>query len=326
MDSSSPSYPSDNPAQEPAALLRRIRRSGFGHFARQIYPAAKLQKLSVWAHTTCPNRDGTLGRGGCTYCLNQSFTPAYALERTSVTEQLLRGREFFARKYRSMQYLAYFQSYTSTYASVEALRRQYQEALSVPDVVGLVVSTRPDCLPDELLQLLSGYALHHPVLLELGVESTLDATLQRINRGHTYAQAADAVRRAAQAGLHTGVHLILGLPGEGEEDVAHHARQISRLPVELVKLHQLQILKGTPMAREYALHPEHFTPLSASAYARLCLSFMRHLREDICIDRFVSQSPPHLVVAPRWNIKNYQFIPLLERLAVGEVGAIAQGE
>ncbi len=298
-----------------ASLLRRIENSGFGRFIGTIYPGVKVQKITINAGTSCPNRDGSRGRGGCSFCLNSAFSPAFAQAQRSITEQLEKGKEFFSRKYKDMKYLAYFQTYTSTYQDVSNVMAQYREALSCPDVVGLVVSTRPDCMPNELLSFLREVAQKYLVIVEYGVESTLDSSLVRINRGHTFAEAKEAIQRTADFGLRVGVHLILGLPGEMEHDVIEHARVISRLPISLVKLHQLQVLRGTAMAHLYEKQPHLFVPLTPDSYAQMCLSFVSHLREDIHLDRFVSQSPKHLVLAPDWNIKNFEFHHLLIKKA-----------
>lgn len=296
-------------------LQKRIEQSGFGSFIKQLYPEEKVQKITINAGTSCPNRDGTKGRGGCTFCLNKAFSPAYSLGRKSVVEQLHEGKNFFARKYKSMKYLAYFQTYTSTYQDIDSVIDQYQQALSVPDVIGLVVSTRPDCMPDEILIYLHSISQEYIVIIEYGLESTSNTTLSLINRGHSVEEAHTTILKTAEYGLHIGVHLILGLPDETVADVIHHAQTISQWPIDLVKLHQLQILKGTGMESLYATQPERFMKLTPDLYADLCLLFVSHLRENIHLDRFVSQSPPEIVIAPEWNIKNFEFHHLLIKKA-----------
>ncbi len=274
----------------------------------------KVQKLTVNAGMTCPNRDGRVGRGGCTYCNNRSFNPAYCADGRSVALQLEEGKEFFARKYPQMKYLAYFQSFTNTYGDRERLMALYEEALGVPDVVGLVLGTRPDCVENALLDDLAD--LHRRcgfVMLEYGVESCSDAVLRRINRGHDFACAADAIRRTAERGLPVGAHLILGLPGEEENSHIEAARKMSELPLNVLKLHQLQLVRGTKMAEEYAAHPGDFRLYEPEEYAALVVDFLEYLRPGIAVERFTSQSPADLLIAPDWGLKNYEFVELVKR-------------
>ena len=222
----------------------------FSTFLKRHFPF-KVQKISLNAGFTCPNRDGTKGYGGCTYCNNQTFNPEYCRTDKSIVQQLEEGKLFFARKYPQMKYLAYFQAYTNTYGGLEALRRKYEEALAVDDVVGLVIGTRPDCMSDELLDYLAEQKERTFVLIEYGIESTSDKTLRRINRGHTWAETVDAVRRTSEREILCGGHVILGLPGETRADMVRQAEDISSLPLTTLKLHQLQLIRGTRMAREY---------------------------------------------------------------------------
>ena len=267
----------------------------------------KVQKISINAGFTCPNRDGSVGYGGCTYCNNQTFNPAYCHTDKSVSRQLEEGKLFFAHKYPEMKYLAYFQAYTNTYGALEELKRKYEEALGVEDVVGLVIGTRPDCMPDTLLDYLEKLARHTFLLVEYGIESTDDNTLARINRGHTFAVSADAVRRTAARGILTGGHIILGLPGEDKGMLVKQAGVLSELPLTTLKLHQLQLIKGTRMAAEYEQAPEAFHLYTADEYIDLVIDYVEHLRPDIVLERFISQSPKELLLAPDWGVKNYQF-------------------
>ena len=267
----------------------------------------KVQKISLNAGFTCPNRDGTVGHGGCTYCNNQTFNPAYCRTEKTVTEQLEEGKQFFARKYPDMKFLAYFQAYTNTYAELEELKRKYEEALSVPDVVGLVIGTRPDCMPDALLDYLAELKERTFLLVEYGVESTDNVTLKRINRGHTYEVAEEAVRRTASKGIRVGAHIILGLPGEGRSALIKQAGLLSALPLTTLKLHQLQLIKGTRMAAEYHERPEDFHLYSADEYIDLVIDYVERLRPDMVLERFVSQSPKELLIAPDWGLKNHEF-------------------
>ena len=271
----------------------------------------KAQKLSVDAGLTCPNRDGTLGRGGCTFCDNRTFNPAYCRQGGSITDQLEAGKRFFSRKYPSMKYLAYFQSYSNSYGTLSHLKELYEEALRVPDVVGLVIGTRPDCMPDALLEYLEELNRRTFLLVEYGVESANEETLVRVNRGHTFAQARECIIRTAQRGIRVGVHMILGFPWETRSELIRQAQLIASLPITTLKLHQLQVIKGTQLAREYELHP---WPLpTAEEYVDLVLEYISHLPSSLVLERFVSQSPPEYVIAPRWGLKNHEFSALVKK-------------
>ncbi len=283
----------------------------FNAFLKRYFDR-KVQKISLNAGFSCPNRDGTVGWGGCTYCNNQTFNPAYCDTGKSVTRQLEEGKAFFAHKYPQMKYLAYFQAYSNTYAGIDELKRKYEEALAVDGVVGLVIGTRPDCVPDALLDYFESLNRQVFLLIEYGIESTDNRTLERINRGHTFEVAADAVRRTAERSILTGGHIILGLPGEEEGDLTLQAERLSRLPLTTLKLHQLQLIRGTRMAHEFAEHPDWFHLYTAEAYADLVIRYLEHLRPDLVIDRCISQSPKELLIAPDWGLKNYEFTNLLK--------------
>ena len=292
-----------------------LRYRSLNEYLSSIFPG-KVQKIAVNAALGCPNRDGTLGRGGCTYCSNASFSPSYT--KGDITVQIEAGKKFFEAKGKPWAYLAYFQSFTGTYGPTEKLIGLYEEALACPDVAGLVIATRPDCLAEDLLKYFrrrfgADAPEGHPYLLvELGVESTKDNTLERINRGHGWDCAREAILRLHDEGIATGVHLIIGLPGESEEDFIEHARKISELPISTLKLHQLQIIKGTAMAREYAAHPENFDLMTPERYASTVKRILEVLRPDIALDRFVSESPSDMVVAPRWGLKPAEFLALMK--------------
>ncbi len=266
----------------------------------------KVQKISVNVGLTCPNRDGTKGRGGCTYCNNQSFSPGYGTPSKTVSQQLEDGILFFSRKYPAMKYIAYFQSYSNTYGKINKLISLYEEALSYPDVVGLIVGTRPDCMPDGLLDYFQEKREETFVFIEYGVESTLNKTLERINRQHTWNESVEAIVKTAEKNIPVGAHLILGLPGESSNQMLSHADKLSQLPITSLKLHQLQIIKGTVMALEYKQKPESFHLFELSEYIDMCVSFAERLNPDIYIDRFASQSPKQLLIAPDWGLKNYE--------------------
>ena len=286
--------------------MNEIRYNDLSAYLSAHFPY-KVQKISLNAGFTCPNRDGTVGYGGCTYCNNQTFNPAYCKTEKTVTEQLEEGKQFFARKYPEMKFLAYFQAYTNTYAELEELKRKYEEALQVKDVVGIVIGTRPDCMPDTLLDYLEELNQRTFLIVEYGVESTDNDTLKRINRGHTFEVAEEAIRMTAARGIRVGAHIILGLPGETNDQLIKQAGVLSALPLTTLKLHQLQLIRGTRMAHEFEMQPEDFHLYSADEYIDLVIDYVEHLRPDIVLERFVSQSPKELLIAPDWGLKNHEF-------------------
>ncbi len=293
-------------------MIEAKRYTDFSDFLSRHF-THKVQKISVNAGFTCPNRDGSIGRGGCTYCNNHTFNPDYCATEKSVAQQLEEGKAFFSRKYPSMGYLAYFQAYTNTYDSMEVLRRKYEEALGVSGVQGLVVGTRPDCVSDELLDYFAALNKQTFVLLEYGVETVNDRVLRRINRGHDFSCSADAIRRTAERGIPVGVHMILGLPGETRDGILRQAEVLSDLPLDTVKLHQLQLIKGTRMAQEYEQNPQDFCLFSPDEYAELVADYLERLDARIAVERFTSQSPKHLLMAPDWKLKNHEFVELVKK-------------
>lgn len=280
----------------------------YGTWIRSRFPF-RVQKISVDAGFTCPNRDGRISTGGCIFCNNRTFNPSYCDSRHSVSQLLEEGKRFFARKYPDMKYLAYFQAYTNTYASLDRLKALYEEALGVEDVVGIVIGTRPDCMSDELLDYLSSLNERTFLIVEYGIESANDLTLQFINRGHTFEQSRQAISKTHQRGILTGGHIILGLPGEDAEESIRQASLISALDLDILKIHQMQIIRGTALERIYEQKPFHI--YSVDEYIRLIASYIQHLRKDLVLERFASQSPPELLVAPHWGLKNYEFTNLL---------------
>ena len=294
-------------------MAQQFLYNEFPLFLKRYFPY-KVQKISLNAGFTCPNRDGTKGQGGCTYCNNQTFNPEYCRTEKTIKVQLEEGKRFFAHKYPEMKYLAYFQAYTNTYAGLESLKRKYEEALSVDDVVGLVIGTRPDCMPDELLQYLENLNRQTFLLVEYGIETTCDETLKRINRGHTYADTVETVQRTAARGILTGGHVILGLPGESHDDMVSQAGVLSELPLTTLKMHQLQLIRGTRMAYEYEQNPAGFHLFNdVNEYIELVIDYIEHLRPDIVPERFVSQSPRELLIAPDWGLKNYEFTARVQK-------------
>ena len=280
----------------------------YGTWIRHRFPF-RVQKISIDAGFTCPNRDGKLSTGGCIYCDNRTFNPAYCQRKDSVARQLEAGKQFFARKYPEMKYLAYFQAYTNTYASIDHLRQLYEEALSVKDIVGIVIGTRPDCVSDELLNYLKELNQRCFLIVEYGVESANDETLRRINRGHTFEQSRLAIEKTHQRGILTGAHIILGLPGEDAQENLRQAPIISSLPIDILKIHQMQIIRGTRLAEEFERSPFHI--YSVEEYIELISCYIQRLRKDLVLERFVSQSPKELLIAPQWGLKNHEFTDLL---------------
>ncbi len=285
----------------------------FGTWMRERFPY-KVQKISIDAGFSCPNRDGKLSKGGCTFCNNESFNPSYCSPKESITEQIERGKKFFSKKYPDMKYLAYFQAYTNTYAPLAELQRMYEEALSVKDVVGIVIGTRPDCIEDALLDYLQQLNKRAFIIVEYGIESVNDETLRKIRRGHTFACSRDAIERTHARGILTCGHIILGLPGEDTAESLRQAPLISSLPLDFLKIHQLQIVKGTALAMQYAQQPFHL--YTVEEYIDLIIKYISLLRKDLIFERFVSQCPPEILIAPKWGLKNYEFTNLLNnRLA-----------
>ena len=300
-----------------------------GYYRRQY--GERLQKLVIDAGFTCPNRDGTVGRGGCSFCDNAAFHPSYSTSGKSIAEQIDEGIEFHQVRYRNTKhYLAYFQSYSNTYAPIPRLRELYLAALTHPKIVGIVIGTRPDCVDEEKLDFLAGLkageglgdwhrdGFEHPVVkVEYGIESCYDETLLRVGRGHDVAVAEKAVRMSAERGLEPGAHFILGLPGETREMLLGQCRFISSLPLHSVKFHQLQIVKGTRMEKEFAQVPQDFLRLSLPDYLDMVIDILERLRPDLDIERVAGEVPPRFVNETQWGlIRNFQILHLLdERLS-----------
>jgi radical SAM protein (TIGR01212 family) len=290
------------------------RFNDFRYRFRSFFPGEKIQKISVDPGFTCPNRDGSKATGGCTYCNNAAFTPYFSHVKETVTLQLQRGIGFFARKYPGMQYLAYFQSFSNTYAPVEQLQNLYQEALSFPGVRGLVIATRPDCIDEEKTGYLASLAKEHYIMLEIGIESHLDSTLRNTNRGHTFGDSVRALHMASRWNLNTTAHLIIGLPGETRDDWLDQARTISELPVGNLKLHQFQIHKDTAVADRYSREPGEFQLFTAEGYAETVVDYLELLNPDITVERFTSQAPSGFLIAPAWGLKNHEFTARVNKL------------
>ena len=302
-----------------------------GYFKRKY--GERLQKIVIDAGFTCPNRDGKVGRGGCTYCDNAAFHPAYSTAGKSLHRQMDEGIEFHKVRYRTTEhYLAYFQTFSNTYAPLERLKTLYEEALGHPQVVGIVIGTRPDCVDEEKLDYLAalaggsvlegwsrslageGVRTAPIVIMEYGIESCYDTTLVRINRGHDFETARRAVRMTAERGLDVGVHFILGLPGESRQMMLDSCAMINDLPIRSVKFHQLQIVKGTRMEKEFAERPEDFECFSLEEYLDFFVDMLERLRPDLSIERFVGEVPPRFVNETPWGlIRNVELIRLLDK-------------
>ena len=296
-----------------AAYFKRV----FGH---------RMQKVTINAGFTCPNRDGKISTGGCSFCDNAAFTPSYCDSTKSITQQIDEGIEFHRKRYRTaQQYLAYFQSFSNTYAPLERLRECYDEALAHPDIAGIVVGTRPDCVDEQKLDYFAELAQRKYVTIEYGVESCYDETLRRINRGHDFATAQRAIEMTAERGIHCGAHFILGLPGESDEMLISQVERINALPLTTIKFHQLQLFRGTPLAREWDEHPERFRFWTIEEYLDLFVEILRRLRPDIVIERFAGEAPPRYHHTEGWGlVRNEQLLAMLDKRL--EERGVHQGE
>jgi len=294
--------------------MEKIKRyNDFSSFIRRKFNG-RVQKVSIDAGFTCPNKDGTKGVGGCTYCNNNTFNPDYCKPIKPIKQQIEEGIVFFSKKYKTQKYLAYFQAFTNTYAPLTDLKKMYEEALSHPDVIGLVIATRPDSIKDEVLDYLEELAAAgNFIKLEFGLESTKNETLVEINRCQTHEEAIDAFKRADGRGLHLGGHLILGLPGETKEDMLNHARMVSQLPMNTLKIHHLQIVKHTMMAVQFKKTPEMFTFMELDEYIDLVVDFVELLKPEIIVERFFSESPASMLIHPKYGLKNFEVKHLVEK-------------
>lgn len=298
-----------------------IRDFPWGHTRRyNDYPTfiknrfgGRVQKLSINAGFTCPNRDGSKDFRGCSYCNNNTFRPDYCEPEKSITQQIEEGINFYEKKYLEMRFLAYFQSYSNTYGTTELLEKIYSEALAHNKIDGLVIGTRPDCVDDAILDLIADKSKDYFVTVEFGIESTLDRTLERINRQHSYQEATEAIKETRKRNIQMGAHLILGLPGESRDDQLEHAKRISELPIDTLKLHQLQIVKNTTFAKEYKNKSTDFHLYELEEYIGFCVDFLELLRPGIAVERFVNQSPGDMLIAPTWGLKNFEIVTKIEK-------------
>jgi hypothetical protein len=290
------------------------RFNAYSNYFRGIY-GARVQKVSIDAGFTCPNRDGTKGTGGCTYCNNDAFNPSYCIPAKSVSQQIEEGIQFHKWRYsEAVSYLAYFQAFSNTYAPVGTLKSLYSEALEYPGVIGLIIGTRPDCIDDEKLALLKELSGRYYVAVEYGIESCYNSTLIRINRGHTFEDAVEAVKKTAELGINTGAHFIFGLPGESRQAMLDQASVISGLPLKTVKFHQLQIIKGTRMEMEYQMKPSDFELFSWDEYLMFIISFLERLNPALVVERFTGEAPPRFLTGEGWGKKRSdQIVGLVEK-------------
>jgi len=289
------------------------RYNDFGRYMRKLFNG-RIQKLSINAGFTCPNRDGSKGVGGCTFCNNETFKPSYCQSDISIVEQVKKGSDLFTKRYPETKFLAYFQAYTNTYGELDNLIKLYEEALKLPKVVGLIIGTRPDCLPDSLLDYFEELQKRVYVSVELGIESTNNDTLIRVNRGHDFESTCDAVNRLHSRKIPVGAHLILGLPGETKEQMLEHATIVSQIPIKYLKVHQLQYVKGSVLGKDYSANPDRYKVFELDEYLNLIVDFVERLRPDIVLERFASQAPYDLLLAPKWGVKNFEITRMIEKL------------
>ncbi|MCD4664122.1 MAG: TIGR01212 family radical SAM protein [Bacteroidales bacterium] len=290
------------------------RYNSYSEYFKQQF-GERVQKVSVDAGFTCPNRDGSLAYGGCTYCNNDAFNPSYCQPSKSITQQLEEGIEFHLKRYRrAKKYLAYFQTYSNTYAPIQELKKIYSEALSHPKVIGMVIGTRPDCIDDEKLEYFKKLSEKYYIIIEYGIESCYNKTLKAINRQHTFEQSVEAIEKTASQGIKTGAHIIFGLPGESHEEMLKEADILSVLPINNIKFHQLQIIKNTVMAKEYRKKPNDFIFFSLDEYINFIIGFIERLNPNFIIERFTGEVPPRFLEGPDWGfIRNDQVKALIEK-------------
>jgi radical SAM protein (TIGR01212 family) len=276
------------------------RYNSYNEYFRRTF-GQRIQKVSIDAGFTCPNRDGSKGTGGCTYCNNDAFNPSYCQPAKSIEKQIDEGIEFHKIRYRRvLKYLAYFQTYSNTYAPVDQLKLLYRQALAHPDVVGLVIGTRPDCIDEIKLEFLKTIAGVHYLIVEYGIESTSNNALKLINRGHTYEESAEAIKRTSAAGINTGAHLIFGLPGVTRDEMLNQVDEISSLPLTTIKFHQLQIVRNTLMAKQFMENPDHFNLFTLDEYLDFIVRFVERLNPGIVIERFTGEVPPRFLINTPW--------------------------
>jgi len=270
---------------------------------------ARAQKLTIDAGFTCPNRDGTQGFNGCTYCNNEAFNPSYCMPQKSVQQQIDEGIEFHKNRYRRAAfYLAYFQAYSNSYDSLEKLKQIYQPAIEHPQIKGIVIGTRPDCLEEEKLNYFAELSQKMFVSIEIGIESIHDETLRKINRGHDFQCVVDALQRIKAKELHAGAHFIFGLPDETPEMWLEDVKIIDNLPINSIKFHQLQIIKGTQMEKEFGATPQSFYPFTMDTYIPFIVDFVERLNPAFAIERLAGEVPPRYLSVNNWGTIRYDVV------------------
>jgi radical SAM protein (TIGR01212 family) len=290
------------------------RFNTYPDFMRKTF-GGRVQKLTIDAGFTCPNRDGTRGTGGCTFCLNDAFNPSYCVPHKSVKQQIAEGIAFHEKRYRrATQYLAYFQAFSNTHDSIEKISLLYHEALSVGGVIGIVVGTRPDCMDEQKLEFFRKLSEKYHVVIEYGIESVYDKTLTRVNRCHTFEETALAIVNTARKGIHVGGHIIFGLPGESRQEMLKSAAVLSSLPLNSVKFHQLQIFKGTAMEQEYLRNPSDFTFFSEDEYLNFMVDYIELLNPHFIVERIAGETPPRYAVIRPWGPRYDQILVRFEKM------------
>jgi len=290
------------------------RLNAYSDYFRRHF-GQRVQKITIDAGFTCPNRDGSLGRGGCTFCNNRAFNPSYNHPEKSVRDQILQGMEFHKKRYRkATQYLAYFQAYSNTYADLDKLHALYEEALVVPGIIGIVVGTRPDCVDPLKLDFFQDLSKRCYVVIEYGIESVFDRTLLRVNRGHNVDSTYQAIKETAKRGIHVGGHLIVGLPGERREDFLETARTVSQWPLSSIKFHQLQLIKGTVMARDYQENPGDFMEFTMDSYLLLMMEMLEQLNPAMVVERIAGEVSPSLGLREGWGVRYDAVLRAFEEL------------
>ena len=290
------------------------RFNSYTEYFQRIF-GCRVQKLTIHAGFTCPNRDGSKGTGGCTFCNNDAFNPSYCQPGKGITRQIEEGIEFHRKRYSgSDKYLAYFQAYTNTYAHLDKLKTLYEKALAHPSVIGLAIGTRPDCIDEELLDYLAELSEHNYLIVEYGIESCYNNTLIRVNRGHTFEESLDAVYLTAKKGIRQGAHFIIGLPGETDEDILAGMKIISRLPLQNIKFHQLQIVRYTSMADQYEKNPGSFKLYSLQEYLNLVVRIIELLNPAFVVERIAGEAHPDYLIKPSWGLRYYEILQRFEDL------------
>lgn len=304
----------NKPEKQDFAWGHNRRFNNYSNYFKNQF-GSRVQKISIDAGFTCPNRDGSKGSGGCSYCSNDAFNPSYCIPSKTVSRQIEEGIDFHKWRYRrAVSYLAYFQAFSNTYAPLSKLQELYSEALAYPNVIGLVIGTRPDCIDDEKLDYLRELSKKYYIIVEFGIESCYNKTLKRINRGHTYEDAVQAVERTAALGINVGAHIIFGLPGETRHEMLDQAAILSLLPLKTVKFHQLQIFKGTLMEKEFQTNPEDFNLFSWEEYLDFFISFLERLNPEFVVERFTGEAPPRFLSTGGWGkIRTDQIVVLIEK-------------